>query len=448
MYIFNYNIVYILVYPICIIMIELDFEPVYPKYGLKSNPYFVEALLVEGGTIPIETLVGREKEKQELHRLVSLGGGQRIMVIGEAGVGKTSLVNYIRAKAKKASYFSPNNEIGIMDGWKVNDVIINTLQAMYLELKNQGIKIADSKLLLALEDLFELSRIVQDMDVDTEALMTINTQSLMEIFRKIVNELTNMGYRATIIHYNNLDNIDNVDYLTRLLNNLRDFFNNTHAIFVFVGDETLPNVIDVKSRLRQIFTTPIKVPILEYEEVKNVIDIRLNELRLSDAITVIRPHSEDSLKLLYNLYQGNIRDILNSLSSSVDEKNVVTLSAVRTKQVLKERAISLFMSKISPTEQRVLLYVLEKGSVNNKEIAENLKKLPQNVSSYIFKLRDELKAIKIDKMEGTKVYYKPTTEAIWLKLKITEQELIREKNEQNKKLIELQKRVIDYSKTL
>ena len=136
------------------VMVELNFEPIFPKYGLKSNPYFIEALLVEGGTIPIETLVGREKEKQELHRLISLGGGQRIMVVGEAGVGKTSLVNYIRAKAKKASYFSPNNEIGIMDNWKVNDVIINTLQAVYLELKNQDIKITDPKLLLALEDLF------------------------------------------------------------------------------------------------------------------------------------------------------------------------------------------------------------------------------------------------------------------------------------------------------
>jgi len=428
------------------VMVELNFEPIFPKYGLKSNPYFIEALLVEGGTIPIETLVGREKEKQELHRLISLGGGQRIMVVGEAGVGKTSLVNYIRAKAKKASYFSPNNEIGIMDNWKVNDVIINTLQAVYLELKNQDIKITDPKLLLALEDLFELSRIVQDMDVDTEALMIINTQSLMEIFRKIVNELTNRGYRAIIIHYNNLDNIDDKEYLIRLLNNLRDFFNNTHSIFIFIGDETLPSVINVKSRLRQIFTTPIKVPILDYEEVKNVIDIRLNELRLSEANTVIRPHSEDSLKLLYDLYQGNIRDILNSLSSSVNEKNVVTLSAVMTKQVLKEKATSLFIEKMSPTELKVLLYVLEKGSVNNKEIAENLKKLPQNISSYIYKLRDELKAIKVDKVEGTKIYYKPTTEAIWLKFKITEQELIREKNNQNKRLIELQKRVIDYSK--
>jgi len=428
------------------VMVELNFEPIFPKYGLKSNPYFIEALLVEGGTIPIETLVGREKEKQELHRLISLGGGQRIMVVGEAGVGKTSLVNYIRAKAKKASYFSPNNEIGIMDNWKVNDVIINTLQAVYLELKNQDIKITDPKLLLALEDLFELSRIVQDMDVDTEALMIINTQSLMEIFRKIVNELTNRGYRAIIIHYNNLDNIDDKEYLIRLLNNLRDFFNNTHSIFIFIGDETLPSVINVKSRLRQIFTTPIKVPILDYEEVKNVIDIRLNELRLSEANTVIRPHSEDSLKLLYDLYQGNIRDILNSLSSSVNEKNVVTLSAVMTKQVLKEKATSLFIEKMSPTELKVLLYVLENGSVNNKEIAENLKKLPQNISSYIYKLRDELKAIKVDKVEGTKIYYKPTTEAIWLKFKITEQELIREKNNQNKRLIELQKRVIDYSK--
>lgn len=425
-------------------MTNLNFDPIYPKYGLRSNPYFIEALMIEGGTVPIETLVGREREKEELHRIVSLGGGHRCMVVGEAGVGKTSLVNYIRAQAKKASYFSPNDEIGIKDGWKVNDFIINTLQSIYTEIKNRDITISDSKLLNALEDLFELSKITQDAEVSVESLMTINTLKLMELFKKITKEIVNAGYRTIVIQYNNFDNVDDFNYLVRLLNNLRDFFLNPNVIFIFVGDEMLPHIIIFKSALRQIFVIPeIKVPTLSYEDIKNIIKIRMETLKINDKTEVIKPHSEESLRLLYELYKGNIRDILNSLSCSIDGKNAMTLSAIKTKQILIEKAKFMFLNQISPVETRVLYQIISAGSITNGELAEKLKKSRQNISKYLRRLQT-LKAIKIDRLDGTKIYYKPTTEAIWLKLKVTEQEISREKNLKNEKLIALQKRVNDF----
>lgn len=425
-------------------MTDYNFEPIYPKYGLRSDPYFIEALMIEGGTVPIETLVGREREKDELHRLISLGGGHRCMVVGEAGVGKTSLVNHIRARAKKASYFSPNDEIGVKNGWKVNDFIINTLQSIYTEIKNKGITISDSRLLNALEDLFELSKITQDTEVSIESLMTINTLKLMELFKKITKEIVNVGYRTIIIQYNNFDNVDDFNYLVRLLNNLRDFFLNPDVIFIFIGDEMLPHIISFKSALRQIFVIPeIKVLTLSYEDIKNILKIRMETLKINDKTEIIKPHSEESLKLLYELYKGNIRDILNSLSCSIDGKNTATLSAIKTKQILIEKAKSMFLNQISPVETKVLYQIISAGSITNGELAEKLKKPRQNISKYLNRLQT-IKSIKIDRLDGTKIYYKPTTEAIWLKLKVTEQEISREKNLNNEKLIALQKRINDF----
>ena len=84
-----------------------DFDIIWHRYNLVRNPYFTEPLTIEGSIVPIDTLVGREKEKEEITSSIALGGGTRFLVTGEAGVGKTSLVNYVRAKARKELFFTP-----------------------------------------------------------------------------------------------------------------------------------------------------------------------------------------------------------------------------------------------------------------------------------------------------------------------------------------------------
>ena len=422
-----------------------NFDPIFPKYGLKSDPYFIEPLVIEGGTVNFEAFIGREKESKELHKIISSGGGHRCMVIGEAGVGKTTLVNYVRSQAKKSSYFSPNDEIRFEDGWKVNDVVINTLQSLYLEIKNKGIKLDDPQLMNAIEDLFELSTIIKDSNAEIDSFISTNTLQLMDLFKKITTQIIKTGYRAIIIQYNNFDNIDDPNYLSRLLNNLRDFFLNSNIIFIFIGDGNFPHIISFKSRLRQIFIFPeIQVPTLSYENVKNVIEKRISLLRLNNQNPVTRPHSEESLRILYELYNGNIRDILNSLSSSVDENTAMTSSVIRTKEILIKKAKSMFIDKLSPTEFQILNYIIHTSPITNTELSKKFNKPPQNISKYLKKLQ-EVKAIKIHTVDGRQIFYKASPEALWLKLKISQDEVIVEKNNQNQKLVILQKRLKEYT---
>ncbi|MEK6983346.1 MAG: AAA family ATPase [Nanoarchaeota archaeon] len=421
-----------------------SFDPIFPKYGLKSDPYFIEPLLIEGGTVTFESFIGRDKESKELHKIISMDGGRRCMVIGEAGVGKTTLVNYVRSQAKKSSYFSPNDEIRIEDYWKVNDVIINTLQSLYMEIKNKGLKLDDPKLMDVIEDLFQLSTIIKDSNADIDSFMSTNTLQLMDLFKKITNQITKSGYRAIIIQYNNFDNIDDPVYLSRLLNNLRDFFMNPNVIFIFIGDGNFPHVISFKSRLRQIFIFPeIQVSTLPYGNVKNIIEKRILLLRLNPQIQIIRPHSEESLRILYELYDGNIRDILNSLSSSVDGNTVMEASVVRTKEILIEKAKIMFLDKVSPTELEILNHIIYASPITNTELAKKFGKPPQNISKYLKKLQN-IKAIKIHSVDGRQIFYKASPEAMWLKLKVSSEELIIEKQNQNQRLVVLQKRLKEY----
>ena len=421
-----------------------NFEPIFPKFGLKSDPYFVDALTIEGSPVSFESFIGRERESKELHRIIASGGGHRCMIIGEAGVGKTTLVNYVKSQAKKQGYFSPNDEIRFEDNWKLNHVIINTLQSLYLEMKSKDLKLDEPKLMNALEDLFEFSRIMQDSNADVDSVMTTNSLQLMDLFKKITHQIIKAGYRAIIVQYNDFDNIDDMAHLSRLLNNLRDYFLNSNVIFILIWDGSLPHIVSFKSRLRQIFTSEIQVATLSYENVKNIIDKRISLLKLNDKIQVMRPHSEDSLRILYDLYSGNIRDILNSLSSSVDENNIGTASVVRTKEILVQKAKERFTDKISPTELKILNYIVSVGTITNAELAKKFDKPPQNISKYLKKL-SEVRAIKVHSVEGRQIFYKASAEAMWLKLRVSSEELIIERNNLNQKLVMLQKRLQEYN---
>jgi len=427
---------------------DFNFEPIFPKYGLKKDPYFREALKIDGGVVPIDTLVGRNKEKEEISIIIQKGGGQRAIVVGEPGVGKTSLVNYMRSKSINSSYFTPIVEIGLERGWGVSEVIVNTLQAIYQEIKRKNVILKNNKLLGSLEELFEISMMISGSEFRNNSYAMVNTQSLMNLYNRTTEAIIECGYRAIIIQYNNLDNIEYIEEVDKLLNNLRDFFQNHHTIFFLIGDVYLPKIINLKSRLREIFTFPeIKVEPLCYEDITSLIAGRLNALKLKTNITVIQPHSEEALKTLYELHHGNIRDILNSLSNSVNTKSITTTSATKTKQILIDKSKELFLNEISPGELETLLEIVESGSITNSELAELTGKYRQHVSSYLKKLKD-VKAIEVDYKEGTKIFYKPTMEAMWLKLNVTSEELEEERKRVQKKVELFQKKLRDFSKSI
>ena len=149
------------------------------------------------------------------------------------------------------------------------------------------------------------------------------------------------------------------------------------------------------------------------------------------------------MRILYDLYNGNIRDILNSLSSSVDENIAIESSVVKTKEILIEKAKRMFIDKISPTELKLLNHIVYASPITNTELSKKFGKPPQNISKYLKKLQN-VKAIKIHSVEGRQIFYKASPEAMWLKLTVSQEELIIEKQNQNQRLVMLQKRLKDY----
>ncbi len=120
-------------------------------------PKVIGAILVLGGTIPIESFVGREEQTTRLKKILGAKGGSRTLVYGDVGVGKTTFVNVIRAQAYNRGFFTPFKEIAVIDGWGVDEFITNTLGAFYTSCKLLGDKKPLSqKTYGKLEQLFEM----------------------------------------------------------------------------------------------------------------------------------------------------------------------------------------------------------------------------------------------------------------------------------------------------
>ena len=239
------------------------------------------------------------------------------------------------------------------------------------------------------------------------------------------------------MHYNNLENISK-EKLIRLFVGLRDFLQNEKVHFIFVGGEPFPSAIYEEDKVRSIFVYGnIELPIFKYEEILEILERRMKYLAFEN-MKIFKPYENNAIKELNKIHEGNIRDILNSLSVAMIElicktpNDPVLLTKNKVRGILKDILKKRYLSRISETDTLVLKEILRLGETTNTEIAKNLGKLKQNISKNIKKLR-RLKAIKIKKI-GVEKIIKVSAEIKWMNLEEEvkpKKEIIEKKTETN-----------------
>jgi predicted transcriptional regulator len=124
------------------------------------------------------------------------------------------------------------------------------------------------------------------------------------------------------------------------------------------------------------------------------------------------------LETLYELYEGNIRDILNSLSTAVTEivkeKPVVldrTLIARTLKTVVERR----YLTDLQPKAKEVLIEAIKHPEVTNSELAKNTKIARTNISLYLKHLETK-GCINLRRKEGKEKYWAIDPKIKWLLL--------------------------------
>lgn len=401
---------------------------IWELYGLRANPFSTNPLLVRGGVIPINCFFGRKGEVERIEKLFRSGGGARMLVVGPPGVGKTTFVNFARAKAIENKYFTPLQEIKVQPDWNADDFVLNTISAIYSTLKLTGEKKISAKL-KPFVDIYEMADRQGSISIaGTGAgygearsfnVPKLTSSALLQLFSDTVSGLLQEGHKEIILHYNNLELFEeDEERLKAILNKIRDFLQTPGVHFVFVGGESLPAAVNGVPRVSAIFQdTPIKLEPLSEEDVLSVIKLRITELRIP-GLRVVYPCTDAAVSLLYRLYEGNIRAILNSLATAVLEtvkEAPITLDEGQIKQVLNAVAKKRFTSKLSPTMQKVLNALLAMKTGTNKGLSKELGIAPQNMSVYLKELVNA-GCIYLARAEGRVKYYSVSDWVKWLAL--------------------------------
>jgi predicted transcriptional regulator len=424
-------------------------------YGLKSDPFNTNPLLVFGGEIPLNTFMGRTRELKRLNNLFRNKGGSRVVVSGDIGVGKTSFVNYSRALAQKHKFFTTIKEIAIQPDWTSIDFIINTLGAIYVTIERKEDFKLPNELRIKLESLIAIIEI-KNISISGSTMgfgagggktttrhmpSKLTMPMLQNLFEDIIDAIKKEKYEEIILHYNNLELFEQED-LTQLFQRIRDFIQTKNVHYVFVGGLIVPSTIQSIPRVSSVFSdTPIILPNLSLEEIETIIEKRINCLAIKDITTGVSI-GEGVIKVLYELYEGNLRCILNSLSTVFREttKEIpVKLTVHKLRKVLSDVVKEKWLDKLTSLEQKTVFVILKTNEITNKELSQRLKKHPQNVSKITNKLLD-LCVIRIKKKEGREKYFAADPSLKWFLL----EDMKEDKKDINEK--EIQKLIKEFLK--
>ncbi len=407
---------------------------IWELYGLKTNPFFTNPLLLFGGDIDLRVgFVGREEETRRLRNIIYGNNSSRILVSGDVGVGKTTFVNYMRALASQDKFFTTLKEIAVQPEWSGADFMLNTLSAIYntIKLRNDiDPSIIDKDLFRKLELLVD---IVENKDKNFSLnvgvlgggygttsninLPSTNIHSLQIFFEQIVKEIKKSSYKGIILHYNNLEILETTE-LFNLFQSIRDFIQSKDVHFVFIGDLAVPRVVSQIKRVNSVMSdTPIILGNLTIKEIKQLLDTRI-KLLVSPYLAPIKPYEDEVISRLYELYDGNLRFILNSLSVVFQElikDNPLVISNKELTKVLSETAKRRWLNKLTDWEKEVLFLILKEEEITNKKMGDKLKKQKQNISKVTNKLLD-MCAIKVKRIEGKVKFFSVEPSIKWFML--------------------------------
>ena len=209
-----------------------EFNKTWRRYNLKCTPYFITPLTIDEGIIDLSNFVGRDLEREKLKAIIGQGA-VRCLVVGDPGVGKTSLVNFVRERASKDQYFTPQKEIEINRLVSCNEFIILTLSAVYEEVIRKGIKLSH-ELTDDLEALYSLTQLVEFSNNQT-SISHLNYNKLLSLYKKTIKEIINPRFKGIILHYDNFDNVKNPEDIYKLFGEIRDLlYSSQDVIFFFV----------------------------------------------------------------------------------------------------------------------------------------------------------------------------------------------------------------------
>lgn len=306
-------------------------------YNLVASPYFQDVLEAsEPSPQPLRSLfVGRKGELRELEERILGAGrhGTRQGVAGLPGVGKTTLVQEIKARLLDRGYFSTDSWVPLFPEDTSERLFGRVLGQVYDTILANRPHMAAHPAMRDAQLLVRVSRIIDRGGTVSVAGFAIGGQSgetpsmptdlLIDgprVMRDLMRAIEESDAGGLIVHVNNIETLTEAEArrAAEILRALRDpMMMHPGLHFVFVGtQEALQRTLTSFPQLRNVVSvTPLEA--LDLPTVQDLLRARYEHLRADPGEPVVPPASEEAVAALYELYRGDLRGLLKALEEGV-----------------------------------------------------------------------------------------------------------------------------------
>ena len=444
------------------------------QFGLRSNPYDTNPI-TEGGELPIDqAFVGRKAEIKTIQDVFLSDSRACLAILGNVGVGKTSLANYskyiLKSGKKGKILFSFRREMEASKNLlNKRNFLIEIIGSTLRE-----IKLLDPDLIKKEELLQKLGKIVditQSMDISvgvsiagfggeyakhstTEYPSALSMSMLEGCFFDLItyvksHKIGGKVYSGLIVHVNNFDVVlsdkANRKSVLDFFQEIRDILQTKDVYFMFLGPSNFyQDVLSREPRVKSVFhLTPMTLSPLTKKEVVKALEERITILKSNDVVVPIQPVNDEVIYKLYDLYNGDVRSIMTGLTSILSQVSETIIEPLGTEEALlllgKERWESLKMTPgLTNEKEEILKFIAGSGNlVTVKEIIERFKKAPANISGYYFAPLKDAGIIEVKKTEGKTKYWGLTQTYEPIRYLLQSRESIQSRTENDLKQLQL-----------
>jgi hypothetical protein len=289
-------------------------------YNLRSSPFFQATLRADSDATPLRLFVGRQRERQLLLTTIGSSGSSRQAVAGRPGIGKTTLVQTVKADAQAEGYWSSGEIIPISAEGSSEQLLGQLLSGVYdavlancptaagLEVEAaqqlvRSIRLRGGGLSVSAFGLGVGGSQSESVATPPGALLLDGPRVLRDLLRYAIGR----GARGIVLHLNNLENLSEADAsrAADLLRGIRDqalLHDGLHLIVVGT---------------RSVFSNPLVLEPLDLADVEQLLTNRYEALQLDPLKPWWPPVANAVVQRLYELFRGDLRGLLKALEDGI-----------------------------------------------------------------------------------------------------------------------------------
>lgn len=356
--------------------------------NLRESPFFQAELEAEG-RYPTELFVGRRDEIDYV--LAGIGGApdSRHAIQGPPGVGKTTLVNRIKAELGADGYVVAAEPVSVTSASDADELRLQILTRVHDALVARDTRLADLPSMRTVRQLLAAERTRSwgvSLGVPQVAsgglsggetrstgpgALTVRPAPLLRELARIVGD-PRLEAPGIVVHLNNLENVADAaqDEAARVVRDLRDTglrYDGLHYILAGT-DDAVQTIVASQEQLRSVFGNPGSLQPLSEAELDRLLALRYDHLRHFDDRPWRPPVESEAVHRLHRLFAGNLRGTLHALDESAKvlvghgERPTDPMDFARMQPVLRRVYETKVRSDLEAQQREQLAAVAARGA--------------------------------------------------------------------------------------